>query len=450
MKEATETSPDTVSAVDEASGTTMSEGSEPGQISTGRSSASPPLSRQLFPTPEKGSDPRFTVNAGINKSRLLKTQQRATSASQTTQSPIKPVRASSLKQPSTSSSRFRNSRPHHVTEARSTAGWPRRNNTPDDVPPPASCQGGLTLTPKQLADLFTLFDDARREWPSIFRSAAETPTDGSIGTTAIAGNLSSDQHLPAYRDVWRVDQPYGEGVIDIESMSAVNLHSKIEALRQTSVRLMLEMNDVQDELEAVKRQRDILKERELTHADQFKILEKELEDARAKIESTKNSSDTQGELEQLRAENELFAAKIIENEVEMREICTILGFMDQENELMRRTLEAYELGAAKARADERSELSAQVDELIRGIAEMERSREGGYQPNKDAPSAVEKGMRSLAQPPMDSFQCDTVDESDEEAIEVTISGPNNLEQIAEKESVDCICCDCFPDMMANK
>lgn len=270
----------------------MSPVSEPEQLPSSEPSITPPLSRKLFPATEE-SPPNLAEP--INKSRM-NTMQGKTSPPQAHRPQSKLVRTSSLKQPSTHSSRLRNPRPQLVTEARSVASQSRLKPAQEEVRPPPSCHEGLTLTPTQVADLFTLFDDARREWPSIFRSAAEAPTDVSVGTTAIAGNLSRepDQHPSPYVCTRRFDDPSSESAVDPELMSAVTLQSKIVSLRETSVRLMLEMRELHSELESGRRQRDILKERESKHEEQIQDAGEESGRRPSQDSLVKPRGDTEG------------------------------------------------------------------------------------------------------------------------------------------------------------
>ncbi|GKY92741.1 hypothetical protein MPSEU_000244100 [Mayamaea pseudoterrestris] len=450
MKELTIPSPESEPLMEETSGD-LSHGSEESEESViDVSLDSPPLSRKLFPTPEKEQPQRLRVD--LSTSRLYAPRIIKKSPSLTGSNQYK--RPSSLKQPVMSTPRYQHLRPRLPPEETTDAeGFPVRAKCtpqPTEVPPESSCHGGLTLTPNQLTDLFNLFDDARREWPLIFRSAAETPLSATDESTCVAGNLSSEHAIPNELQTPQNHARPENGVINVESMSAMKLQSEIAILRENTIRIMVEMKRIQGELETVSRERELLKERESTHKEAIKALEQALEEARASSSST-TSDVTHSELEQLRAENELFASQIIENEVEMREIRTILGFMDKENELMRLTLEALESQNAKEKAGESSDLVAQIETLTGRILEMERNRVLDREMFQGQDAAQLRGKGSLLSHPiivngsMMSESCtETVDEFVEEGIEVTIQGPVTMMNKIDDEADSIMCCSCCP------
>jgi chromosome segregation ATPase len=317
------------------------------------------------------------------------------------------------------------------------------------VPPESSCHGGLTLTSKQLTDLFALIDDARRECPSIFRSAAEMPisaTDESVGSTCVADNLSSGHHSQLTRSCTTAEHAIlaNDSVINVESMSAMKLRSEIVSLRESAGHITLEMKRLQSELDAVRRDRELLKTRDTTYQTTIKMLEQKLEEACPNNDSTQSHDSSQGELEQLKVENELFASQIIENEVEMREIRTILGFMDKENELMRSTLDELECKYAKEKVDETTALVAQIETLQSRISEMEQNRELDRQCFQSAAHLQQKNSLMPKPKANDGMTSELCNDAFEEAIEVNIQGPDDTKPKVDDTQGGSICCICFP------
>jgi hypothetical protein len=113
---------------------------------------------------------------------------------------------------------------------------------------------------------------------------------------------------------------------------------KMKEVNRNTGQALAEIVKLKRELEIVAKERDLLKERESQHVESLKILKQEVNSLTlAKVTSP---ADFSTELEHLRVENELFAAQIVESEVEMREIRTLLECLDAENSQMRKDLEA--------------------------------------------------------------------------------------------------------------
>jgi hypothetical protein len=103
-------------------------------------------------------------------------------------------------------------------------------------------------------------------------------------------------------------------------------------------RALAELRKLKLVLETITKERDLLKEREMQHLESLKVMKEEVNLLTlAKISCPAEFSS---ELEQLRMENELFASQIIDSEVEMRGIRTLLECLDAENNQMRKDLEA--------------------------------------------------------------------------------------------------------------
>lgn len=303
-----------------------------------------------------------------------------------------------------------------------------------------SCSDEFALNPVQLQEIFNLIDNARREWPSMFRASTQTPdstSEDSVDGTCIAANLSSHQ--------FRSHAGNEEGIKagDCESLGMARLKAEISILCDNFVRVMLEMEKIQLAIDNVSEERDVLKKRECAHERRIKSLTFELEDSRARYKT--QAAEDKIQLKQLRIENELFASQIIDNEVELREIRTILEFMDEENDMMRIDLNKLERSQAH---DHDENLRAEIDALTNRITEMERRHTNGYVTLEDANQAsqdLSKVDQSAAGENQSCSISDTDDELSEQGIEINLNGdvvkPKEVSEAMESRL--CICCPCM-------
>ena len=243
----------------------------------------------------------------------------------------------------------------------------------DDVPIESSCPGGLNLSPKQLGDLFSLFEETRREWPAAFRSAADTsPANMSDTSTAVTGNLSTEAHTTGLETSLQQENETLKEVISFDSRSLMKLKSEVGSLQDISARQLQTIKDLQNQLDTVGRERDTFKDRDSVHQDTINILKEEVDSLTQR--GARPSPEILNEMEQLKIENELFASQIIENEAEMKEMRSLLEFMDKENEQLRQDLEALQK-AAREKAAESGDIAFQLKMLARRISDIERDQD---------------------------------------------------------------------------
>lgn len=231
----------------------------------------------------------------------------------------------------------------------------------------SSSFGGVSLPSRHLASILTLLDGAHVHWPtkSTFNGS---DSSGADATTTVTSNLTG---------VNSADRECANSILSSEGSLMVSDSTDFK-------RPSIEMNKLRLDLEVVTRERDLLRERELQHAESLNILKQEINSLTlAKIASPSAFS---GELEQLRIENELFAAQIVENEIEIREIRSVLECLDTENRHMRNELEAVrgkvngvKVGA-KTKVDPVSSIEArslddQIKDLASRLTEVERVRD---------------------------------------------------------------------------
>jgi hypothetical protein len=236
--------------------------------------------------------------------------------------------------------------------------------TADDSGMEPSCLGGVNLPSRHLASILTFLDAAHVQWPT--NSFTDSDASGADATTTVTSNLSGVNSADRCAN-------------SIISSDGTLIHPDTTDFKHPSY----EIKKLRQDLEAVTRERDLLREREIQHAESLNILKQEINSLTlAKISSPSSFST---ELEQLRLENELFAAQIVENEVEIREIRTVLECLDTENSQMRNDLEAVrgkmneEKAGTKAKADPESSVEArslkdQIKDLASRLTDVERAR----------------------------------------------------------------------------
>jgi chromosome segregation ATPase len=250
-----------------------------------------------------------------------------------------------------------------------------------------------------------------------------------------------------------------KAIIRADSTHILKLKKVVETLQAQLAKITLENKKLEAELQSVKKERDLLNERDLQHLETIKVLKQEV-DMLTKTTSMR-SENGHKELEQLQIENELFAAQIIENEVEMREIRSLLEFLDSENAQMRKDLELVRgqigtPGRVESRvAVDQSEtnLAEQLAQLAAKIAtfELEREETKHLLENEKIQRAAEidsiKQMIQVRNKSLERTSSVAIN-SNGEGVEVTLDGPidpkNCKPPNAERANTCSFFCDCFP------
>lgn len=248
----------------------------------------------------------------------------------------------------------------------STSPFQAETDPVEDVPLGHACHGAFNISPKQLADIFALFDEERKQAFASKSDDSSSPDTVSSGdsdkstkkqkktktlSSSWTGKLPSTEKLagmlPKFdgaRTLWPVKssgesmaadakttvvsnkaKPYDDAprigsleqecatlkqIIRSDSATILRLKTAIDTLRVDAAKNVLYLKQLQSELVKVNREKEMLNERETQHLETIKALKKELDEATAS-----NPKDAHQELEQLQIENELFATQIIDNEV---------------------------------------------------------------------------------------------------------------------------------------
>lgn len=326
----------------------------------------------------------------------------------------------------------------------------------DDVPMRASCPGGLTLSPIQLAGIFDMFDGAQKHWP-LKQADATQPSPPSEASTTLTSNMGSytGSGTPRVESLKHECTALKE-ILLVDSENILKLKTEQEKLRANSSERFVEIRLLKLELDKAKREKELQQERESQHQETIKILKHEVDTL------TKNgNSMSRKKIEQMRLENELFAAQIIENEEEMREVHSSLQLLADENLEMRSKLEGAGVDADRCqpKSDKRSTgspatgLAEQVKSLAARLEQIERGRVCSAQmlpSDTSVPTTTGTEHHDAADEPS------PIHGDEGQDVEVTLNGPvepklgdspkSGTSDLAEKPdgSDESWLCDCFP------
>lgn len=213
----------------------------------------------------------------------------------------------------------------------------------------------VAASPRKLADIFTMFSRCERnspmpnskyQWTITEPSHATLPDtttevpidDGNDAVTEVTNNFC---HHPKIDSRMRVESLEREiatlkEILQSDSTNILKLKTNLENIRINASKHLVEAQRLRIELHAVTKERDELNERELEHLETIRVLKLEIDKVTQKVQDLFLTSE---ELDRIRLENELFASQIIENEIEMRQIQSILQLIQGENETMQLELQ---------------------------------------------------------------------------------------------------------------
>lgn len=246
--------------------------------------------------------------------------------------------------------------------------------TTNDIPVQRACHGALNISPKQLANVFALFS-AEREKEN------EPPPDAAKEEAPMEKPKPEKQQLPTIQDScflapttcprsvqdnpFSVQQHYKsrtahpkltaelywkpraknlekevealKEILADDSCKILQLKSALETLRADKFRNVLDIQSFQEELEStkqdlenLKKEREVFLENETEYRETIRILKNEVDmltrdgqDSSSKMKTSKEQITVlvdQEELQQLRLENQLFAAQIVDYEAELERL----------------------------------------------------------------------------------------------------------------------------------
>lgn len=254
----------------------------------------------------------------------------------------------------------------------------------NDDPIETYCHTGFTLSPKELAGMFNIFNDSQKS-DSLIDIYSPISTAADSGTDAVTEVTSNIDHstISWERKIDSLERECStlKEIIKSDSVKILQLKTEIENQHVQSE--SLSQNRPEPGASALKRERETLLKREAQHVESIKLLKQEIKNLReARTDATLNK-----ELEQLRLENELLAAQIVENETELfaarstaKELADENATMKQQLALQEKTnpaavdksLHDNEMAILKPSTEM---LEAQIASLAAKIAEIEADRE---------------------------------------------------------------------------
>jgi hypothetical protein len=220
-----------------------------------------------------------------------------------------------------------------------------------------SCNGALSLTPRQLAEIFMAFE-ARHIWPVKTPPKEETTAQEQKETTA--PDATTTPTRPIRQDGWmqRAESLGKEcaalkKIIQDDSFKLLNLKRAMEAQRELNSLKEMEIEDKQielqiaeDRLEALKREKEVSRERESELVETIRILKTEVDKLtryKAMVECQPTSSEAslyaQAEYQDLSADLQLFSSQTAEQELTIVELQTTVDKKEKENQRLRTDIE---------------------------------------------------------------------------------------------------------------
>jgi hypothetical protein len=236
----------------------------------------------------------------------------------------------------------------------------------EDAP---SCNGALNLTPRQLAEMFLVFEGARKIWPT--RKTEENVKEDVQETIEPALTTNKPPDGPSAptsprEDNWRPRAETLEkecaalkNIIRVDSSNLLKLRRAMEAQReldfQKDVKIDEMERDVQmtmERLEAMKREGDVQRERESELMETIRILKDEVDKltqsrevhniASSRPEAEHSEYLDLSDIQNQRQKNQLFASQIVENELALGEQRSALETKTAENWGLRREIECLQ------------------------------------------------------------------------------------------------------------
>jgi hypothetical protein len=221
-----------------------------------------------------------------------------------------------------------------------------------------SCNGALSLTPRQLAEIFMAFE-ARHIWPAKTAPKEETAAKDQKETTAQVDAMITPTS-PIRQDGW---MPRAESlgkecaalkkIIQDDSFKLLNLKRAMEAQHELNSLKEMEIEDKQielqiaeDRLEALKREKEESRERESELVETIRILKTEVDKLtryKAMVECQPPSSEAslhdEAEYQDLSADLQLFSSQTVEQELTIVELRTTIDKKEKENQRLRTDIE---------------------------------------------------------------------------------------------------------------
>ena len=211
-----------------------------------------------------------------------------------------------------------------------------------------SCNGGLNLTPKQLAEMLFFFDGAKKLWVS--RSAdepTEKPASDPLFQEELKGSNATKSSQEWKRRAETLEQQCAtmKTIARVDSANLVKLKRTVEMQREINSKKDIELHAQKLKLQALgqrvetmTKEADIRRETELELLETIRVLKEEVDQMSKASELSKvwKSRQTQ----RARYQNQILAAQILKTEMSVTELQSTLQQKEKENADLRCEVEA--------------------------------------------------------------------------------------------------------------
>ena len=257
---------------------------------------------------------------------------------------------------------------------------------PEETQP--SCN--VSLTPKQLAEIFFAFEGARQIWPrgrntesdknNTASPAPQAPPKSNSEkiAAAVSPKSSEENNWKPRLESLEKECLALKKIIKVDSSNLFKLKRAIEAQRDLIAKRDLQLQNKQIELqitgqrlEDIRKERDMFRERESDLLEAMDILKDEVDRlSRSQQFDIRESEAEKKELDDLTAENQRFASQIVEDEVSISEVRSMLQQKESENESLK-----LEIASLHGRMESQDQLGQRDKELELTLQQKELENE---------------------------------------------------------------------------
>jgi hypothetical protein len=262
-----------------------------------------------------------------------------------------------------------------------------------EVPPEESpsCNGALSLTPRQLAEIFLAFEGARSFWPLRQNKSGENgtetpasspPTKKEETPQSISSPLREDGWMPR-AETLKKECTELKKIMQDDSSKLLNLKRAMEAQRELNALKEIEIEDGQleleiseDRLEALRREKEVFRERESELVETIRILKEEVDKltrykcmggaVQCQNKMDESSLLDQDEGQNLRREIQLFSSQIVEQEIDIAELRTAIEGKDKENQALKSEVEYFRRNQERLQEEKNPESTVEEKTASKG------------------------------------------------------------------------------------
>lgn len=204
-----------------------------------------------------------------------------------------------------------------------------------------SCNGGLSVTPKQLAEMFLLFNGARKLWSNQNPEEQTEKPESELPLQEPRVSIMSAES--ATKEVWKrraetLEQQCTtlKAIARVDSANIVKLKRSVEVQRELNAKKDVELHGqrlnmriVGQRVETMAKEAEMHRERETELLETIRVLKEEVDHLSKSAELSKiwKSKQTQ----RARIQNQILASQILKSEASVAELRTSLQQKEKEN-----------------------------------------------------------------------------------------------------------------------